>query len=62
MIMITFILFRRCLAARGHPGGADPVPFRSRSGSTIALKAFAATIIGGFGDVARCIIGDWARH
>jgi len=26
-------------------------------GSTIALKAFAATIIGGFGDVAGAIVG-----
>ena len=26
-------------------------------GSTIALKAFAATIIGGFGDVAGAVIG-----
>jgi branched-chain amino acid transport system permease protein len=29
-------------------------------GSTIALKAFAATIIGGFGDVAGAIIGGLA--
>ena len=29
-------------------------------GSTIALKAFAATIIGGFGDVAGAIIGGFA--
>ena len=29
-------------------------------GSTIALKAFAATIIGGFGDVAGAIVGGLA--
>lgn len=29
-------------------------------GSTIALKAFAATIIGGFGDVTGAIIGGLA--
>ena len=29
-------------------------------GSTIALKAFAATIIGGFGDVAGAIVGGFA--
>jgi branched-chain amino acid transport system permease protein len=29
-------------------------------GSTIALKAFAATIIGGFGDVAGAILGGFA--
>jgi branched-chain amino acid transport system permease protein len=29
-------------------------------GATIALKAFAATIIGGFGDVTGAIIGGLA--
>jgi branched-chain amino acid transport system permease protein len=29
-------------------------------GTTIALKAFAATIIGGFGDVVGAIIGGFA--
>jgi branched-chain amino acid transport system permease protein len=29
-------------------------------GPTIALKAFAATIIGGFGDVAGAILGGFA--
>jgi branched-chain amino acid transport system permease protein len=38
-----------------------PVLFVSiQMGSTIALKAFAATIIGGFGDVAGAIIGGLA--
>ena len=33
---------------------------RSRWAATIALKAFAATIIGGFGDVTGAIIGGLA--
>ena len=38
-----------------------PVLFVSiQMGSTIALKAFAATIIGGFGDVAGAIVGGLA--
>ena len=38
-----------------------PILFVSiQMGSTIALKAFAATIIGGFGDVAGAIIGGLA--
>ena len=31
-------------------------------GSTIALKAFAASIIGGFGDVTGAIVGGIAGH
>jgi len=52
MIMITFIYS----AVLGGLAGilVAPVLFVSiQMGSTIALKAFAATIIGGFGDVAR---------
>ena len=41
-------MWRRCCSSR------------SRWASTIALKAFAATIIGGFGDVAGAIIGGFA--
>src|SRR5271163_4542605 len=38
-----------------------PILFVSiQMGSTIALKAFAATIIGGFGDVAGAILGGFA--
>jgi branched-chain amino acid transport system permease protein len=37
-----------------------PVLFVSiQMGPTIALKAFAATIIGGFGDVAGAILGGF---
>lgn len=56
MIMITFVYS----AMLGGLAGVlvAPVLFVSiQMGSTIALKAFAATIIGGFGDVAGAIIG-----
>jgi len=56
MIMITFIYS----AVLGGLAGilVAPILFVSiQMGSTIALKAFAATIIGGFGDVAGAIIG-----
>jgi branched-chain amino acid transport system permease protein len=59
MIMITFIYS----AVLGGLAGilVGPVLFVSiQMGSTIALKAFAATIIGGFGDVAGAIIGGLA--
>jgi branched-chain amino acid transport system permease protein len=54
--MITFIYS----AVLGGLAGilVAPVLFVSiQMGSTIALKAFAATIIGGFGDVTGAIIG-----
>ena len=56
MIMITFVYS----AILGGIAGilVAPILFVSiQMGSTIALKAFAATIIGGFGDVAGAIIG-----
>ena len=56
MIMLTFI-YSAVL------GGVlvAPILFVSiQMGSTIALKAFAATIIGGFGDVAGAILGGFA--
>jgi branched-chain amino acid transport system permease protein len=59
MIMITFVYS----AVLGGVAGilVAPVLFVSiQMGSTIALKAFAATIIGGFGDVAGAIIGGFA--
>jgi len=59
MIMITFIYS----AMLGGLAGilVAPILFVSiQMGSTIALKAFAATIIGGFGDVAGAIIGGLA--
>ncbi|MHC2257698.1 branched-chain amino acid transport system permease protein [Bradyrhizobium embrapense] len=59
MIMITFIYS----AVLGGLAGIllAPVLFVSiQMGSTIALKAFAATIIGGFGDVAGAIVGGLA--
>jgi branched-chain amino acid transport system permease protein len=59
MIMITFIYS----AVLGGLAGilVAPVLFVSiQMGSTIALKAFAATIIGGFCDVAGAIIGGLA--
>src|ERR1700754_3363526 len=59
MIMITFIYS----AVLGGLAGilVAPVLFVSiQMGSTIALKAFAATIIGGFGDVTGAIIGGIA--
>jgi branched-chain amino acid transport system permease protein len=59
MIMITFIYS----AVLGGLAGilVAPILFVSiQMGSTIALKAFAATIIGGFGDVTGAIIGGLA--
>lgn len=59
MIMITFVYS----AIIGGIAGilVAPILFVSiQMGSTIALKAFAATIIGGFGDVAGAIIGGLA--
>ena len=59
MIVITFIYS----AVLGGMAGilVAPILFVSIGmGSTIALKAFAATIIGGFGDVAGAIIGGLA--
>ncbi len=59
MIMITFIYS----AVLGGIAGilVAPVLFVSiQMGTAIALKAFAATIIGGFGDVAGAIIGGFA--
>jgi len=56
MIVITFIYS----AVLGGMAGilVAPILFVSIGmGSTIALKAFAATIIGGFGDVAGAIVG-----
>jgi branched-chain amino acid transport system permease protein len=59
MIMLTFVYS----AVLGGIAGilVAPILFVSiQMGSTIALKAFAATIIGGFGDVAGAIIGGLA--
>jgi branched-chain amino acid transport system permease protein len=59
MIMITFMYS----AVLGGLAGilVAPILFVSiQMGSTIALKAFAATIIGGFGDVTGAIIGGLA--
>jgi len=59
MIMITFAYS----AVIGGIAGilVAPVLFVSiHMGATIALKAFAATIIGGFGDVTGAIIGGLA--
>ncbi|MBY0611380.1 MAG: branched-chain amino acid ABC transporter permease [Beijerinckiaceae bacterium] len=59
MIMLTFVYS----AILGGIAGilVAPILFVSiQMGSTIALKAFAATIIGGFGDVAGAIIGGLA--
>jgi branched-chain amino acid transport system permease protein len=59
MIMFTFVYS----AVLGGMAGilVAPVLFVSIGmGSTIALKAFAATIIGGFGDVAGAIVGGFA--
>jgi len=56
MIMLTFVIS----ALLGGIAGilVAPILFVSiQMGGTIALKAFAATIIGGFGDVAGAIIG-----
>lgn len=59
MIMVTFVYS----AVIGGIAGilVAPVLFVSiHMGATIALKAFAATIIGGFGDVTGAIIGGLA--
>ena len=59
MIMLTFVYS----AVLGGIAGilVAPILFVSiQMGATIALKAFAATIIGGFGDVAGAIIGGLA--
>jgi branched-chain amino acid transport system permease protein len=59
MIMLTFVYS----ALLGGIAGilVAPLLFVSiQMGATIALKAFAATIIGGFGDVAGAIIGGLA--
>ena len=59
MIMLTFVYS----AVLGGIAGilVAPVLFVSiQMGATIALKAFAATIIGGFGDVTGAIIGGLA--
>jgi branched-chain amino acid transport system permease protein len=59
MIMFTFVYS----ALLGGIAGilVAPILFVSiQMGSTIALKAFAATIIGGFGDVAGAIVGGLA--
>ena len=56
MIMLTFVYS----AVLGGIAGilVAPVLFVSiQMGATIALKAFAATIIGGFGDVKGAVIG-----
>ena len=56
MIMITFVYS----ALLGGLAGilVAPILFVSiQMGGTIALKAFAATIIGGFGDVTGAIVG-----
>jgi len=59
MIMITFMY---STALGGLAGILDaPVLFVTVGmGSTIALKAFAASIIGGFGDVKGAIVGGLA--
>ncbi len=59
MIMLTFVYS----AVLGGIAGilVAPVLFVSiQMGASIALKAFAATIIGGFGDVAGAIVGGLA--
>jgi branched-chain amino acid transport system permease protein len=59
MIMLTFVYSALLGAVAGIL--VAPVLFVSiQMGATIALKAFAATIIGGFGDVAGAIIGGLA--
>ena len=60
MIMITFVYS----ALLGGLAGilVAPILFVSiQMGGSIALKAFAATIIGGFGDVTGAIIGGIFR-
>jgi branched-chain amino acid transport system permease protein len=59
MIMLTFIYS----AALGGLAGilVAPILFVSVGmGSSIALKAFAASIIGGFGDATGAIVGGLA--
>jgi len=59
MIMLTFIYS----SALGGLAGilVAPILFVSVGmGSSIALKAFAASIIGGFGDVTGAIVGGLA--
>jgi branched-chain amino acid transport system permease protein len=59
MIMLTFVYSALLGAVAGIL--VAPILFVSiQMGATIALKAFAATIIGGFGDVAGAIIGGLA--
>jgi branched-chain amino acid transport system permease protein len=56
MIIITFVYS----SVLGGLAGVlvSPILFVSIGlGSAIALKAFAATIIGGFGDIAGAIVG-----
>jgi branched-chain amino acid transport system permease protein len=56
MIMLTFVYSALLAGIAGIL--VAPILFVSiQMGSTIALKAFAATIIGGFGDVKGAIIG-----
>jgi branched-chain amino acid transport system permease protein len=59
MIMLTFIYS----AALGGLAGilVAPILFVSVGmGSSIALKAFAASIVGGFGDITGAIVGGLA--
>ncbi len=59
MIVFTFVYS----ALLGGIAGilVAPILFVSiQMGATIALKAFAATIIGGFGDVAGAVLGGFA--
>jgi branched-chain amino acid transport system permease protein len=59
MIMFTFVYSALLGAVAGIL--VAPILFVSiQMGATIALKAFAATIIGGFGDVRGAIIGGLA--
>jgi branched-chain amino acid transport system permease protein len=59
MIMLTFVYSALLAGVAGIL--VAPILFVSiQMGSTIALKAFAATIIGGFGDVKGAIIGGLA--
>lgn len=59
MIMLTFVYSAMIGGLAGMM--VAPILFVSiHMGGTIALKAFAATIIGGFGDVAGAIIGGLA--
>src|SRR6202140_3493327 len=68
MILVVFnywffehTMLGKKLQATSQDKEMAPVLFVSiQMGSTIALKAFAATIIGGFGDVAGAIIGGLA--